>query len=92
MWIMDVAPPPASVDVRIVTLNTTTTTVGNFTRALESGEWKERPLYEGYFHPFDGVIAKAGAEKLVGYVIWAFSLVPNWLFMIVVSFASRTFM
>jgi len=92
LWILEVAAPPAPVDIHIYPLNTTTTTVGTFTDLLGSQEWKAKPLYEGYFHPFDGPIAQYGLSQPLGYVLWVFAIVPSWLFMISISFLSRTFL
>jgi len=92
LWILNVPAPPAPVDVRLVSLNTTTTNVKTFTDLHSTKSWKELPLYEGYFHPFDGPIAKFGLAQPIGYFFWILAIVPSWLFMIVISFASRTFM
>ncbi|KAI9717073.1 MAG: hypothetical protein M1812_005008 [Candelaria pacifica] len=54
--------------------------------------WKEATVYEGVFHPFDGQFAKFGVNVPVGYALYAFSVVPSWAFMLVISFASRTLM
>lgn len=92
LWILEVSTPPAPVDIRLVSLNTTTTTVRTFTDLHTTQSWKEKPLYEGYFHPFDGPIAQFGLAVPIGYVLWALAVVPSWMFMIGISFLSRTFM
>lgn len=92
LWILQVPHHPASVDMRKIRLNTTSTTVSTFTDLHTTASWKEQPLYDGYFHPFDGPLAKYGLSKPLAYVIWGFSVVPSWLLMIVISFGSRTIM
>lgn len=92
LWIAEVSAPPAPVDIRLLGLNTTTTTVRTFTDLLTTKSWKEKPLYEGYFHPFDGPLAQNGVAVPLGYLFWALNVVPSWLFMIGISFVSRTFM
>lgn len=92
LWILHVAALPAPVDVRTVYLNSTTTNVKTFTDLHSSKSWKEKPLYEGYFHPFDGPLAQYGLAVPLGYVFWIFSVVPSWLFMIGISFVSRNIM
>jgi hypothetical protein len=92
LWVMHVPPPPAPVDVRILPLNTTTTTVKTFTEIHSTKSWKEKVPYEGFFHPFDGQLAQYGLAVPVGYFFWIFSVIPSWLFMIGVSFISRSIM
>jgi len=92
LYIMHIAAPPAPVDIRIVHLNATTIDVKDITDLQTSGSWKEKPLYEGYFHPFDGPLAQYGLALPLGYIFWIFSVVPSWLFMIGVSFISRNIM
>ena len=92
LWIMEVAAKPAPVDIRLLPLNTTTTTVKTFTDIHATKSWKEKTPYEGYFHPFDGQLAKLGLAVPIGYVFWVFAVIPSWLFMIVISFISRNIM
>lgn len=89
---MEVSTPGAPVDIRVKSLNATTTEVKTFTDLHASKEWKAAPLYEGYFHPFDGPLAKYGVSVPLGYVLWAFAVVPSWMFMIGISFISRSIM
>jgi len=82
---------PAST-VYINYLNVTTTSVGDMV-ALHSGKkYEDGVLNEGYFQPFDGILAQYGVNKVVGYVLFAFGMVPSWAFMLVISMASRTIM
>ncbi|KAJ9645908.1 hypothetical protein H2199_002951 [Coniosporium tulheliwenetii] len=54
--------------------------------------YKQKPVYEGYFHPFDGIMHKLGLDLPLAYVFWGFSLMPSWLPMIAISLFSRVFM
>jgi hypothetical protein len=92
VWVMHVPAPPAPVDIRILHLNTSTTTVKTFTELHSTKSWKEKAPYEGYFHPFDGQLAQYGLAVPIGYFFWIFSVIPSWLFMIGVSFISRGIM
>jgi hypothetical protein len=92
VWVMHVPAPPAAVDIRILHLNTSTTTVKTFTELHSTKSWKEKAPYEGYFHPFDGQLAQYGLAVPIGYFFWIFSVIPSWLFMIGVSFISRGIM
>lgn len=82
---------PAST-IHINYLNVTATTVGDIV-ALHSGKkYEDGILYEGYFNPLDGQLAKVGLNKIAGYVLFGFGLIPSWAFMLVVSMVSRTIM
>lgn len=82
---------PAST-IYINYFNVTTSTAGDIV-ALHSGKkYLDGILYEGYFDPFDGQLAKLGLNKAVGYALYGIGLVPSWAFMIVVSMVSRTIM
>jgi hypothetical protein len=77
---------------RSIRLNRTTVTAPEIAAIHLQEKYKETEPYEGIFHPFDGFLAKNGLAIPAGYVIWGFSLIPSWAFMILVSFASRTMM
>ena len=82
---------PAST-IYINYLNITETTVGDMV-ALHSGKkYETGMIYEGYFHPFDGPLAKAGVNKIVGYILFGFGLIPSWAFMLIISMVSRQVM
>jgi len=92
LWVIDVAAPPAPVEVRYLNLNTTTTTVKTLTDLQANKKYRKREPYTGYFHPFDGQLAKYGLAVPVGYVFWALAIIPSWAFMIFISFVSRNIM
>lgn len=73
-------------------LNVTSTTVGDMISLHSGKKFEDGVLYEGYFHPIDGPLAKMGVNKVVGYVMWGVGLVPSWAFMVVISMVSRTIM
>jgi len=92
LWTMEVSAKPAPVDIRLVKMNSTTTDVKTFTDLHSTKSWKQKNPYQGYFHPFDGPLAQYGVAVPLGYVLWIFSVVPSWLFMIGISFISRNIM
>jgi len=92
LWIMEVSAPPAPVDIRTFYMNSTTTNVKTFTSLHANKSWKDKPVYEGYFHPFDGPLAEYGLATPFAYVLWVFTVIPSWLFMIGISFISRSIM
>ena len=82
---------PAST-VYVNYLNITETTTGDIVALHTGKKYETGLLYEGAFQPFDGMVAQYGLTKVVGYVVYAFGLVPSWAFMLVISLVSRTFM
>ncbi|GAO16656.1 uncharacterized protein UV8b_00780 [Ustilaginoidea virens] len=96
LWSFSVLPPPAPVDIYKKRLNLTSTTSDDLVDLKsESAESKDKagfvPL-NSWFHPFNGKVTELGLSVPYGYLMWAFGLVPNWLFMLIVSFASRSIM
>jgi len=92
LWIFDIVASPAPIDIRVKPLNASDTTVKTFTD-LNSAEGKQSvKIYDGLFHPFDGPFAKYGLAIPIGYIFWVFAVVPSWMFMIGISFLSRTMM
>ncbi|KFY25606.1 hypothetical protein V491_01663 [Pseudogymnoascus sp. VKM F-3775] len=92
MYIFEVNAPPAKSPVYIHGFNTTTVTVQDLVKLHETKSYKKRPAYEGHFHPLDGTAQEYGLDLATGWVIWAFNILPNWAFMILISFVSRTMM
>ena len=93
LYAFEMLPPPAQIEVYRRRLNTTTTTSDELV-ALQASDSKAEfdRIDGGFFHPFSGKLAELGLSVPFGYVMWAFGLVPNWLFMLLVSFGSRTMM
>ncbi|KAF2866069.1 hypothetical protein BDV95DRAFT_553174 [Massariosphaeria phaeospora] len=83
------APTPS---VRYFPLNRTSTTVETFKTLVVDREFEKKDPYEGFWHPFNGPLQQYGVAYYAGYAIWAFSLMPTWLPMILISFLSRQFM
>lgn len=77
---------------RFIPLNRTSVTATEITELVTKGKYKETEPYEGYFHPFDGILAKTGINLYYGYFSWGFNKMPSWLPMIAISMLSRTFM
>lgn len=82
---------PAST-VRFISLNRTTVTAPEIAAIHLQDKYLEKEPYEGFWHPFDGPLAQYNLAIPVGYVIWGFSQIPSWMFMIGISMFSRTFM
>lgn len=93
VWSINMLPAPAAVDIYKKRLNLTTTTSEDLVKLrTESKEKAGFVLLDSWFHPFNGKVTELGLAVPYGYVMWAFGLVPNWLFMLIVSFASRSMM
>lgn len=91
VWVMEV-PATGPVPIHRIKMNTTSTTVKTLQELHSSQSWKDTPLYDSYFHPFDGKVAELGLSVPLGYVLWVFAVIPSWAFMIGISFLSRTVM
>ncbi|KAK3117743.1 hypothetical protein LTR53_000553 [Teratosphaeriaceae sp. CCFEE 6253] len=78
--------------VRSVHLNRTTVTAPEIAAVHLQEKYKDVEPYEGFWHPFNGPLAQYGAQIPVGYILWGFSKVPSWAFMIGISFLSRNIM
>ncbi|PYH45219.1 aminoacyl-tRNA hydrolase [Aspergillus saccharolyticus JOP 1030-1] len=72
-------------------LNTTTVTPETIYKLHSEKHFETSPAYEGVLHPTDGFFAKNGLLLPLGYVMWGFGSIPSWLFMLFISFFSRTF-
>ncbi|KAL4764046.1 uncharacterized protein BDW70DRAFT_130255 [Aspergillus foveolatus] len=81
-----------STPLHIVYVNATTVTPESIYKIHAEKTYENKPAYEGAFHPTDGWLAQYGLLVPLGYVIYGFGVVPSWLFMIVISMASRTMM
>jgi len=95
LWVFEMLPPPAPVDIwrRRMNLTTTTSQTYNELRNKDAKANKvEFKLHDGWFHPFNGPFARYGLSEPLGYFFWAFNLVPSWTIMVLVSFLSRTMM
>lgn len=78
--------------IRYIPLNRTTVTAPEIAALHLQDKYKETEPYDGFMHPFNGPLAQYGLNLYAGYVIWGFSKIPSWAFMIGVSMLSRTFM
>ncbi|KAL9081648.1 MAG: hypothetical protein Q9159_007169 [Coniocarpon cinnabarinum] len=83
---------PAATDITIHTLNLTTVTNADITHIHTRKEYLKTPRYEGPLHPFDGWVQKTGLVYPMAYGLWTLSKIPNWAFMVGMSFISRRFM
>ena len=82
---------PAST-IHINYFNVTHSTAGDMVALHTGKQYETGILYDGWFDPFDGQLAKLGLNKALGYVLFGIGMVPSWAFMIVVSMVSRTIM
>lgn len=92
LWIIDLLPPPAEVDCYRKRLNWTTVTSEELSSYVEADKRDGFKLVESWFHPFNGKGTEMGLTVPFAYFVWAFNLIPSWLFMILISFGSRTMM
>ena len=76
----------------VVQVNGTTITAEEMFKIYADKTYLKVPKDESFLHPTDSWVAKTGANLLLGYLFYGINLVPSWLLMITISFASRTFM
>ena len=83
-----------STTVRFIGLNRTSVVASDVWEIAASGKgtYKNTAPYEGYFHPFNGLLAQQGLNIYMGWLIYYVAMVPSWAFMIAISFFSRSFM
>ncbi|KAI5925497.1 hypothetical protein F4810DRAFT_54017 [Camillea tinctor] len=92
LWIFEMLPEPAPINIWTKRLNMTTVTSDDFIELQKNDYKTAAKLHDGSFHPFNGQVAQYGASIPVGYVLWFFNLLPSWMFMIIVSMFSRSMM
>ncbi|GKT44396.1 uncharacterized protein ColSpa_04577 [Colletotrichum spaethianum] len=92
IWSIGMLPAGSEVDIYRKRLNVTTTTSDDIVDLWKKKSKEDWLLTETIFHPFNSFVGKNNLSIPVGYFFWAFSLIPNWLFMLIVSFGSRTLM
>ncbi|KAJ5856052.1 uncharacterized protein N7529_009996 [Penicillium soppii] len=78
--------------LRTIYLNSTTVTPETIYEIHSKKTYEKVSPYEGALHPVDGLLAKYQLNIPLGYIIWGLGAVPSWLFMIGISFFSRTMM
>jgi hypothetical protein len=94
IWAIDVVPNPSEVNIYRHRFNVTTVTSEDML-ALRTDDKATHPgwtFHESIFHPFNSKAAEFGLTVPAGWVLWFFNLFPSWLFMLVVSFVSRSMM
>ncbi|KAL7903260.1 hypothetical protein HDV63DRAFT_117694 [Trichoderma sp. SZMC 28014] len=92
IWAIEMLPEPAPIDIYKTRLNLTTVTSDDIVKLHEAGNKDSFTLVDSWFHPFNGQAVELGLAIPLGYLMWFFGLLPNWAFMLIISFASRSFM
>ncbi|KAK5631321.1 hypothetical protein RRF57_007035 [Xylaria bambusicola] len=92
LWIFEMLPEPSHINIYTKRLNLTTTTSEDLVKLHADGYKTVAKEHDGIFHPFNGPLAQNGLSVPAGYTLWAFSLLPSWAFMILISLFSRRMM
>lgn len=92
LWVFEMLPAPAPIDIYRKRLNLTLTTPQTYLDLYAQDSKEDFRLYDGWFHPFDGPVAKNGLAVPAGYFFWIFNAIPSWAMMLGISFLSRTMM
>jgi hypothetical protein len=78
--------------VRYVQLNRSSIAAADVADLHLKKAYEKTAVYEGYFHPFDGVLEKSGLGLPFAYVKHTLSLLPPWAPMVIVTIFSRMMM
>lgn len=81
-----------STTMRFITFNRTSVTAPQLAAIHLQEKYKDTEPYDGFFHPFNGPLAKFGVLIPFGWALHGFTKIPSWAFMIGVSMLSRTMM
>ncbi|KAI0484400.1 hypothetical protein GGR56DRAFT_23868 [Xylariaceae sp. FL0804] len=92
LWVFEMLPEPSPINIYTKWLNFTTTTSDDLIELQKSDYKSELKLHDGMFHPFNGPLAQNKLSTPVGYIIWAFNILPSWAFMVIISMVSRSMM
>ena len=92
VWVFEMLPEPAEVDIWTKRFNITTATPDEIVEVYKDGFKKHFKLHEGAFHPWKGWFAKNNLALPIGWVLFVFNMFPSWMLMLAISFISRTFM
>jgi hypothetical protein len=92
IWVFDMLPEPAPIDIYKKRLNTTTTSSDDIVALRDADREATFVKLDSMFHPFNGKIAELGMSQVVGYIFWVFNLIPSWATMLIISMVSRSMM
>ncbi|SPO03365.1 uncharacterized protein DNG_06048 [Cephalotrichum gorgonifer] len=92
LWVFDLLPAPADVDVHLTRVNLSSITPETFAGYLDPAARANFTQLESVFHPFNSNLAKYDLAVPFGYAIHYISKIPNWAFMFGLSAISRTMM
>lgn len=82
-------PPTPMYSVQLNRSSVTALEIGNI---HNKQTYKEQGPYEGYFHPFDGLVATTGLALPLAYLMTGMAKLPSWAPMVIISLVTRTFM
>lgn len=92
LYVFEMLPKPAPVEVYWKPLNLSSVSTQTILDLQAKPAKENFRLAEGAFHPFNGWLAEYGLAVPVGYILYAFNVIPSWAFMLIVSFLSRSVM
>jgi hypothetical protein len=87
--------PEKPVPLHIIPLNISSTETSDIVALPAAGgksKYLEYDQYQGFLHPFDGILAQMGLLQPFGYFMWALGSMPGWVMMLGISFVSRRIM
>jgi len=81
-----------AVTARRIRLNRSNSTASDIVALHTEKKFEEYEPYTGVFHPFNGTLHELGLAMPYAYVMWALTVMPQWVPMVVISFVSRSLM
>lgn len=82
-------PTTTATTVYGVPLNRTSVTAVDIDGIHSKKTYTDSGPYEGYFHPFDGIVATSGLAVPLAYAMTGLAKMPSWAPMIIVSLLTR---
>jgi len=92
LWLFEMKPLPAEIDIYKKRLNLTSTTSEDLVALFESNSKDSFTLLHSFWHPFNSNVAKFDLAVPLAYILWIPSLFPQWVWMLFITLISRRMM
>jgi hypothetical protein len=89
LWSIDMEWPGNNVTIWTRRMNVTTTTAETFQNLYKEDRADNFRVSENSWHPFNSWLARNHLVLPIASILWAFSVIPNWATMLIISFFSR---
>ncbi|KAH6666497.1 hypothetical protein F5X68DRAFT_54823 [Plectosphaerella plurivora] len=89
LWSIDMEWPGNNVTIWTRRMNVTTTTTETFEKLYKEDRAENFRISANNWHPFNSWLAQNHLAIPIASILWAFSVIPNWATMLIISFFSR---